>query len=164
MLQMWQQYKCHKIMLPLSSATFFWGNPMATRTRILDSMMAESARRIEQLQKNLEFEERYYGELKRRREDVVNLEHWQSTANEKSASKNGDVPQKTAESLPEKIREILKEAKKPLRARDIARALKEKGEKTSSKKGLLPNVVSALRRRTDLFQKVARGTYKLKGG
>lgn len=49
-----------------------------------------------------------------------------------------------------------------MRAIEITKALELQGETCKSEKGLLPNVLSTLRRRVDLFENVSRGVYRIK--
>lgn len=56
---------------------------------------------------------------------------------------------------------LLQEKGKPMRGRDIARELGNRGVTTTAKGGLLPMVLSAIRRRSDVFKRVRRGTYTL---
>lgn len=61
--------------------------------------------------------------------------------------------------IPEKLFHILSQARKPMRVTEISKALAESGYKSSSGGVLMPAVISALRRRGDLFKVVGRGIY-----
>ena len=63
--------------------------------------------------------------------------------------------------IPELAAALLKERDAEMRPKDIAEVLTARGVTSSSEKGLLPNVVSALNRRDDLFYKVKRGVFGL---
>ena len=66
-------------------------------------------------------------------------------------------------SLADHIKDLLRENGRPMQAADIARKLDERGVPTTSKRGLLPMVMSSLIRRKDVFQRTnKRGQYKLK--
>jgi len=65
-------------------------------------------------------------------------------------------------SIPEHVLRVLREAKRPMRVMDIVSRLEELGVKTTAKKGLMPNVSTAMKRRPDLFARKGRGVYGLK--
>ena len=67
-------------------------------------------------------------------------------------------------SVADEAARALREHGQSMRARDITRVLVKRGVKTNSKRGLLPMVVSTLRRRQDLFVRVERGIYKIRNG
>ncbi len=127
-----------------------------TKAKLLDELIGEAKDRSASLQQQLSFQEQYIRDLE----------------NKKKALNNGDNSQLSEElnicpdvvslNLPDAIKIILHYFDKPMRARDIAEKLKDKGYKSTSKSGLLPSVNSALKRRDDLFKKTKRGIYKLK--
>ena len=122
-----------------------------TRTEILDSMIAESAAKLSALRKDIEFEERFYTELQKRKR-----------SENKPDQRNGSMPSGTsAMSLPEQIAELLRTEGRSMRARDICAILEQRGVRAGGKRGLLPNVLSALRRRNDLFENASRGCDQL---
>jgi len=65
-------------------------------------------------------------------------------------------------SLAEKAVGVLRDKGKPMRARDITKILEANGERSGGKTSLLALVLSALRRRQDLFERTGRGVYRLK--
>jgi hypothetical protein len=69
---------------------------------------------------------------------------------------------KPGESLTDKIVEVLRSNNKPMRGTEIAQALTAQGVETGSASGLLPMVLSSLRKRLDIFDRLSRGVYKLK--
>jgi len=64
-------------------------------------------------------------------------------------------------SIPAQIEKLLEFHDAPMRAADIARKLTERGVETTSDRGLLPQVLSALSRKTSTFSRVQRGIYGL---
>lgn len=65
-------------------------------------------------------------------------------------------------SMPLQVASVLRMKERPMRVTEIVQRLEELGVRSNSKKGILPNVVSALTRRDDLFEKKARGIYALR--
>lgn len=65
-------------------------------------------------------------------------------------------------SLTDHIVALFQAVGKPMRCSKIAKTLQAQGVPTKSAHGLLPNVVSTLRRRKDLFVNVDRGLYAMK--
>jgi hypothetical protein len=72
-----------------------------------------------------------------------------------------DKHPKAEGSLAEAIVFVLREHDQPMRPSEIAQRLEENGVPTNAENGHLGNVLSTLRRRLDLFRKVARGQYEL---
>ena len=64
-------------------------------------------------------------------------------------------------SLSSKIEALLKEVGRPMRVKEIAIALEERGVKTGSKYGLGPMIASAVRK-SAVFRRLRRGLYCLK--
>ena len=50
---------------------------------------------------------------------------------------------------------------KPMRVRDITASLKARGVTTVSPRGLMPMIISTMRRRTGIFERLERGVYRL---
>lgn len=67
----------------------------------------------------------------------------------------------TSPSLTMLIADVLRKEHKPMRGADITKRLEKAGVKSSSNRGLMAMVFSALRKRRDLFKKVNRGVYRL---
>ena len=65
------------------------------------------------------------------------------------------------DSLPSQIAAVLQEKGRRMRGCDIAKELVSRGVRPSGKTSMLALVLSALRKRKDLFRKVSRGTYVL---
>ena len=120
-------------------------------------------------------EQRYLANLKERRCRMSGQsENGESESRPKSSSPGGFFseeelsgmveadPKIAGKSLPDAIATILRERGHRMRARDIASELHRKGCRSKAKNGLLPSVLSALGRRTDLFHNVQRGVYELK--
>jgi len=64
-------------------------------------------------------------------------------------------------SIASQAESVIRERGKPMRARDIAKVLEERGVVTHSKTPVLSLLISAMRRRKDLFGKKGRGIYAL---
>lgn len=77
------------------------------------------------------------------------------------AQKTATSPKTITGSLADHAVTALREAGRPMRAADIASVLRAQGISSNSKAGILPSLISALRRRADLFRKVRRGVYTL---
>jgi len=78
---------------------------------------------------------------------------------------SGEPPRATrvvSGSLAHQAAAVLRAAGKPLRARDISNQLERQGVTSKGKTSLLALVISAMRRREDLFKRVRRGVYALK--
>lgn len=126
------------------------------RSAVVKELIAESDARLANLQAELEKE-------RMRRESL-------SALPEVAESKNGAEHVKPAKkrrrkgkkTLADSIVQILKEHTDGMRSTDIAKKLLESGESKKVHKELLPNVISALRRKDDLFENVERGVYRLK--
>ena len=88
----------------------------------------------------------------------------QALSPNQSRSDSGSAPQVMSGSLAEQIVSLLREKSKSMRPTDITSVLTKRGVTTTSKRGLLPMVISALRRRQDVFYRVRRGVYKLTEG
>lgn len=106
----------------------------------------EIKRDIAALQKELEDEERFALEVRNR-----------TKAMKRSATRhevhNGADVALIEGSLPSRIERYLKSAGKPKRASEIAKAVNATARR----------VITTVNRRTDLFERVERGTYGLKG-
>lgn len=63
--------------------------------------------------------------------------------------------------MPERIRTLLAGAGKPMKVSELAEQMETAGVKTTSPKGLIPGITSAILRREDLFYRVERGLYGL---
>jgi hypothetical protein len=124
----------------------------ATKLAVIEEMIQTSKQRCEEIDLEQREEARF---LKRLYEERSRLVHGVQTGHA-SAPSNGD-----AESIPYRVAAVMQAHNGPMRARDIAQELKNLGVETESEKGLLPNVLSALGRRKDLFRRVDRGTYVL---
>jgi hypothetical protein len=65
--------------------------------------------------------------------------------------------------LADHVTDLLRENGRPMQAGAISKTLVERGVTTTSKRGLLPMVMSTLIRRKDVFQRTSkRGQYKLR--
>jgi hypothetical protein len=69
-----------------------------------------------------------------------------------------------ARGVPELVRSVLVAHKRPMKGAEITTVLKRMGVKTEARKGLNANVLSALTRKPDWFEKVPgqRGVYRLR--
>jgi hypothetical protein len=127
----------------------------AQKAEILGELIEEAESRLADLRRRIELEEHYLDDLNSRRKEF-------------GASGNGDAdePAKLTDSekkpLPEAIVYILRAKGRAMRARDIAAELERQGYSTATGRGMLPNALSALGRRTDLFSKKQRGIYTLR--
>ena len=73
-----------------------------------------------------------------------------------------DDPEESGMSIADYIAKVLQESVRPLRVSEIVAVLEENDVPTSSENGHMSSVLSALRRRSDLFERVSRGMYKLR--
>lgn len=138
---------------------------------VLDKLISESEERAADLRKKLEIEEAVLGRLREgqqaeaaqpaKKHYVMNADPGQyemQVAPAKMTSLfEGGIPAKVIGVLRE--RDV---GHKGMRAADITGILTSLGVTSDSAKGLLPSVISALRRRGDLFEPVSRGVYRLK--
>ena len=131
----------------------------AAKLAAIDDMIAHSRRKLEELEakaKAVQDESEEEMRLcKRLMEEKDNAAHAVQHLH------NGHHESGRGVGVPAKIVQILLEKRLPMRATEIARELGELGVVTQSTKGLLPNVISALTRRKDLFRRIGRGTYEL---
>lgn len=123
-----------------------------TKAAVISEMLSDSDQRIAELEGQLAFERRYRNDL----------------AAKQAGGRNGTTAQEidaqavmSAGAMPDKLR-VLLVGVESMRASEIARQLEAAGVTSDSKKGLLPSVISALRRRDDLFESPERGVYRLK--
>lgn len=65
-------------------------------------------------------------------------------------------------SIADYIVKVLTENDRPMRPSEIVAAITEGGLRTSAENGHMNAVLSALCRRTDLFERIQRGLYRLK--
>jgi hypothetical protein len=150
---------------------------------LLDSMLDETHAKIAGLQTELEVQKRIADELAKRKrgseasrarpkpkskwsrapkatpKPVANQSRPTASAESNGSAHRPQVNLIVEGSLAAHIVEILRKAENPKRGTDIAAELRTKGVKAAES---LPSVLSALRRRKDLFENVRRGFYKLK--
>ena len=139
----------------------------SAKAELLDEMIADAQQRLPAiqarvmtLQSEAELEDKYLQDLIRRRSEVTPAKppaprpHLPVVADEED-----DAP--VEQTVPEVVKAILEKSGKAMRAKDVVLALQATGFTNTSKRGLLPSVLSALTRREDWFKKVKRGTYKL---
>ena len=121
----------------------------------LSAQVHETERRIASLRRDLEVEERVLQRLRAARRSVA------SRRRRRPAETGTPVRTVKRGSFADEAMAVLEQSGEPMRATDIARALQRRGVSTASDKGLVPQVISALRRRPDLFRRVRRGVYAL---
>lgn len=146
------------------------GLKMATHTtdEFFQELIADAESDLDALRQKMHIQEMYVTALREKRREVKEKEAAnvrESTS--RDAGKNHEKPRLPAwasGSMPEKIRGVLREARRPMRVVDITKRLEELGVKSTSSKGLMPSVVSSLLRREDLFVREGRGIYALKDG
>lgn len=130
-------------------------NPLSeAMSEAIEVLITETKARLDQLEKTreglqqrIELETHHLKLLKEKRNQI--------------AHRNPDNALIEA-SIPDYIAKLLFEKGEPMRAIEIANALTECGIKTNAENGHISAVLSALSRRTDLFQRIERGLYTLK--
>ncbi|SRR6266478_5781090 len=126
----------------------------ATKIAVLDEMIQASLARCQELEAQTKEESKLYERLYFEKQKISGATN--------GVELNGHQTYQTNHgSLPERIGAVIQAAEEPMRARDIVVELEKRGVRTDSPKGLLPSVLSALNRRSDLFRRVDRGTYTL---
>jgi hypothetical protein len=136
------------------------------RVSIIQGMIDESEARIADFEEKLTFERKFLEGLKQR---IAPLDPFGLAKSENGVT-HGPVkytPRKAAKgetamsSLSKRIIKLFQDTKTPLRASVISRTLESQGVTSKSPRGLLPNVITVLRRRKKLFRKLERGVYEL---
>jgi len=126
---------------------------------VYDDLIAAAQETVDSLESqrhaiehDLEIRQLHLRLLQQQREEVARA----------GAPQNGQQTPMVSGGLPEQIIDVMREHGPTMRPAEMAKVLKGLGVTTKSKRGLLPMVISALRRRTDLFENVERGVYILK--
>ena len=122
-----------------------------TRDEALDSLIDDSEKKIEELRKNLESEEKFLNILRERR----------------GQESNGDVgvvaaTEIVAGSVAALITEVFQTSDGPMRAVEVATKVFELGKLKGHQASVTNNVYVTLKRRTDIFERIDRGLYKLR--
>ncbi len=133
---------------------------MQTEREVLDGMIDAVRERLEQLELDVAFEQRYLADLIERRKKMSPV-----VPKARKKKRIRPVLAKGAiepGSLTEQIIKVLEDHGATMRAADIAREVVVRGATTSSKGGMLPMVNTSLSRRKNMFEKVGRGLYKLR--
>jgi hypothetical protein len=127
---------------------------------VLQQLIAEAEAELASLREGVVLQEKYLAALRARsgRRTAMSVANDPRTAATIADDAVFIIPRL---SIPEHTLAVLQEAKRPMRAKDIADALERRGVKSTAQKGLLPGVLTALQRRTDLFVKKDRGVYGL---
>lgn len=122
------------------------------RRRIFEELIAEVEAAIRQHERTLEgLRQRIEAEF-RRREWLL----------QKRAELTNDQHRESDRSVADWIVKALLEIDKPMHVREIVKTLESNGIQSKAENGLMNSVMSALSRRSDLFQRVERGHYALR--
>jgi hypothetical protein len=144
------------------------GSATMTAEELMQQMVSEAEEVLADLHENVRFQERYVATLREKLDRLrVGMGALPSSVMPPrlTTGRGQLTPPRVAPSpfsMPERIVEVLRKAGCPMRVMDITAKLEEAGVQTNAKKGLFPNVGSALVRRADLFVKKDRGLYGLK--
>ena len=134
-------------------------NTTTAELAVFDSLIEASKERLELLQcelRNLENEAALEGRM-------LSMLQSQRAQKQKEVRQTGTSSDETHKSLADHVLDLLREKGRPMQAAAITKALEERGVTTTSKRGLLPMVMSTVIRRKDVFQRTSkRGQYKLK--
>ncbi len=120
----------------------------------IDRLIAEAEQRIVELQEEIDADELLVEGLRAKRLRLAKQAGEVAIAPE-TKQKGGNL------SVPDRIALIMRQKRRPMPTAEIIEALAREGVTSSSAKGLLPNVLSALSRRKDLFVRTQRGIYAL---
>lgn len=131
-----------------------------TKLDVMNDMISDSTAKVEELRNQLAMEEKYLEDLKVRKQAVAATK----PAAQAVTIINGSHTSPTffGATMPDMVRATMAKGSGTMRAVEIRDTLVRQGVTGKNQKGLLKSVLSALDRREDLFEKVGRGTYKLK--
>jgi hypothetical protein len=123
------------------------------RQQVLDEMIAEVEKSIQQFQRTVEglqhriAAERHHREMLERKRNAIS---------------RCEAARDESSTIADYVAKVLHEHGEPMRVQEIVRALEQNGIKSGSGDAPLNSVLSAVNRRSDLFERVARGIYALK--
>lgn len=126
------------------------------KDKIIEKAVARLTAEIEKLRFQLAVKEEVLQNLRSLlRDEIESL-----SISGKSQESLGAAPTLSG-SLAERARDVLRAEGRTMRARDIAKKIEATGFASSGKTSVLALVISAMRRRKDLFKNVRRGQYRL---
>ena len=132
-----------------------YNDERAFRLCVLENMISEVDASIEQLRRTLEGLQQRIRDEERQRELL---------AEKHSEFARAAEPKEESTSIAEFVAKALMENGEPMRVKDIVRTLVENGITSSQGESPVNSVLSALSRRSDLFERVSRGCYVLRSG
>ena len=138
-------------------------SPATTEASILERMLSEAETEYAAQQEGLRVQWKYIEHLRAQLETLRDQmkDKPDATATPPANGRQPSVPESGDKKLWEHIRDIMQKEKRALRVPEIETRLKDVGIKTSAKGGIKPNIVSAIKRRPEIFRKESWGVYGL---